>query len=81
MPQPISKYILAIKMIEPCSPKQIRQTVNEMHQTGTIGDDREVTPQTTASALKNLLTRGKIKKADNGLYMTHKKYEEMYGGK
>lgn len=59
-----SKYVMAIKTIgRPCSPRMIRAEVN-------LGEDedKKITPQNCASALNNLLARGKIKRGEDGLY-------------
>ncbi len=60
----MSKYITAMKTIgKPCSPKQVRTEVNLNEDT-----DNQVTPQNTASALNNLLSRGQVTRGEDGLY-------------
>lgn len=60
-----SKYVQAIRKLgRPSSPQMIRFEVNK-NQQGTAG---MVTPQNVASALKNLLDRGRISRGVDGLY-------------
>ena len=60
----MSKYIQAMKTIgKPCSPKQVRIEVNIHEEIET-----KVSPQNTASALNNLLSRGQIARGEDGLY-------------
>lgn len=60
-----SKYVMAIKTIgKPCTPRMIRAEVNSA-STG----EPDISPQNCASALNNLLARGKIVRDDStGLY-------------
>jgi len=70
----MSKYTDAINAIgKPCSPKQIRNEVNEAAEELVMNENEipeVVTAQNTASALNNLLARGQVIRGEDGLYST-----------
>ena len=60
-----SKYVQAIRKLgRPSSPQMIRFEVNKNQQ----GSSGFVTAQNVASALNNLLARGKVERGVDGLY-------------